>query len=334
VFPLRSVVDAMYSDHFRVIGETLASGSLLWPAVAMVLFAAALGPDRRWWPWSLAPVALLLSFAPSLALLVSREGLRDWSMFGVVVPLFILGLVWSSWRPLAARLSIWVDHADAPEAAAARVASRPTGRRRSLVLNAMAVVLLAWSTIAFIGDPLPAQIATSLPTYLGVRTAVEDVRVKMNLRIAIDAMDRHRAETGSYYGFDARTGGALESRLAWTDRRAAAATPMWVWIDEARGDLARVAALSESGNAFCLQRTDEALTFGAAKHSYGTLEGRQALGAAISSCGVMPWTRSAVEEPPWRTMCSDVDPSGGYVLCRMVQVLSVEQLRRTKPDGV
>ena len=81
----------------------LGSASLLWPAVGMALFGALLGTDRRWWPWALAPVAVLLSFAPATAALVGPEGLQDWSLFGAVLPLFLVGLVASAWHLLAAR---------------------------------------------------------------------------------------------------------------------------------------------------------------------------------------------------------------------------------------
>jgi len=105
LLPLRSVTDEMFQRHYEAIGGTVGSVSLLWPTIAMSVFAAILGPERRWWPWSLAPTAFLLSLGASLALIVGPEGLRDWSMFGAVLPLFCVGLLWSAWRPLAVRLT-------------------------------------------------------------------------------------------------------------------------------------------------------------------------------------------------------------------------------------
>jgi hypothetical protein len=194
--------------------------------------------------------------------------------------------------------------------------------------------LLAWSMIAFVGDPLPAQIATPLPTYLGMRSTVGDVRLKMNLELAIEAMDRYQVETGSYRGFDAEAGAALEPRLAWTDRRAIAAPPLWMWIVDSKDDIARVAGVSNSGHAFCLQRTETGLTLGSAMGTYGYMEGEQAVGAAIAACGQTAWSPARIQAPPWRTMCNGLDPQGGYLICRMVQTLNASTLRQTKPDGV
>jgi hypothetical protein len=335
--PLRSLTDEMFERHFEAIGWTVGSVSLLWPAVAMSVFAAILGPDRRWWPWSLAPAAFLLSLGPSLALMVGGEGLRNWSMFGAVLPIFLVGLLWSAWRPLAVQLTRVIAR-EAPTRDPTPIREmepiRPDRIRPTVVLHAVAVGMLTISMIAFHEDPLPAQIGTALPTYLGQRVVVSDLRLKLNLRLAIDAMDLYRAEFGSYRGFDAETGASIEPRLAWTERRTEAETPLWMWITPAADDVARVAGVSSSGNGFCLQRTADALTYGEASGGYGSFEGGQAMRAAVASCDQTPWSASAVQTPPIATMCDGIDPSGGYVICRMVQVLNVTTLRQTKPDGV
>lgn len=340
VIPIRYLTDVMFGRHFATIGGTYDSRSLLWPAVAMALFAAILGADRRWWPWALAPVALLLSFAPAAALLVGPEGILDWSLFGAVVPLFLVGLICSVWRPLASAITDRLGRhvSSAPEesvmVAPTSMASDLVRPRPATVLNTLAAAVLCLSLVVFVADPLPAQLGTALPTYLGQRALVDDVRVRMNLGMAMDAMDRYRAEAGGYRGFDAEAATVIEPRLAWTDRPGGAATPLWMWVVTARRDEARVAGLSMSGNAFCLQRTPEGLTTGMASGGLGAVTAIRALQLAVSACGERSWTSSAIQVPQVETMCNGLDRSGGYLICRMVQVLSVDILRQTKPEGV
>jgi hypothetical protein len=45
------------------------------------------------------------------------------------------------------------------------------------------------------------------------------------------------------------------------------------------------------------------------------------------------WSASAVQMPPFETMCDGLDPVGGYLICRMVQVNNQETLGRLKPIG-
>ena len=338
VLPIRSLTDATYGHHFASIGGTYDSRSLFWPAVAMALFAAILGPDRRWWPWALAPTALLLSLGPAAALLVGPEGIFDWSLFGAVVPFFLVGVAFSVWRPLAIAIGRRLGRNAPLTVPRERVVVHPTapppgsGRLRpGIVANVLAAAALCLSVIIFVADPLPAQVGTALPTYLGMRRSVGDLRVKMNLRMAVDAMDRYRSETGSYRGFDEDAGVELQPELAWTTTRRAAMTPLRVWIVDARSEVARVASVSDSGNAFCLQRTAAGLTYGTAMGTFGATEQAPALRSAIAACGQRPWSEASLQAPPWRTMCEGLDRDGGYLICRMVQVLNASQLRQTEP---
>jgi hypothetical protein len=52
---------------------------------------------------------------------------------------------------------------------------------------------------------------------------------------------------------------------------------------------------------------------------------------ALWACGSTPWSDTAVRMPDTASMCDGVDPSGGYLICRMVQVLITDTMRRTKP---
>ena len=67
----------------------------------MGTFGMLLGPhDRRWWP-ILVAIAFLLSAAPSMALLSAQDRFPTYAGFGLVVPLALVGLVGSAWRPVA-----------------------------------------------------------------------------------------------------------------------------------------------------------------------------------------------------------------------------------------
>ncbi|MDP9300379.1 MAG: hypothetical protein M3P43_05715 [Actinomycetota bacterium] len=337
------IVRGIFTRHFASLGGTTGATGFVVPAIAMVVFAAILGPDRRWWPWSLAPVALLLSAAPSLALAGGPHGLVDWSRFGLVVPLFAAGLVGSAWRPFAERVTRRIrstEPAPEPAPSAPGTAASPSSPvepdrvRPVVILSAVAVALLVVSLVMFRADPLPAQVGVALPTFLGERTLAQDVRTRMNLRLAITAMDAYREAHGTYRGFDGEMGNESQSLLAWTDGVPAQEMPhtlpsLQVGVLSATGDVARVVAFSASGNAFCLQRTPGGLTYGAGDGGRGSMFGT--VRDAIAGCAATAWSPAQVRMFSVATMCRDADPSG-YLICRMVQVIVTQTLQQTKPD--
>ena len=318
-------------------------GYLIPAAISMALFGMLLGTDRRWWPWSLVPTAVLLSMGPSAALVWGPERVTDWSFFGDVAPLVLLGLIWSVWRPVSLRLTSRFRRA--PEAAheatgppAPRAVTAPRARFATFELNAAAAALLVVSMVMFHADPLPVQVGTSLPTYLGERVQAQDVRTKLDLRQALATMDGFAAANGTYRGFDAKAGGAVDPSLAWSDGHLASndsepVRALTMSIESATGGTARIAALSESGTAFCIERTgDGSIRYGSGG---GEPEGERHLAAferAIVLCGSMPWSQAAVRMPDTTRMCDGLDPSGGYLICRMVQALIVDTMRRTQPS--
>ena len=85
---------AMLARHYAAIGGIpFTRWQILPAAFVMGAFGMLLGPDdRRWWPWILVATAFLLSAAPSMALLSAQDRL---------VPLALVGLVGSAWRPIA-----------------------------------------------------------------------------------------------------------------------------------------------------------------------------------------------------------------------------------------
>ncbi len=338
---------SVIARHFAPNGGGIGL-SIIPAATAMAAFGVLLSPNRRWWPWSLAPVAVLLSMGPSDALIVGPEHLLDWSQFGVAVPLALIGLVCSAWRPLVMRLTSKGDRAEAPETAAAKTPGRgveepvrPRRVRPVVVLNAVGAGMLMVSLVMFRADPLPIQIGVVLPTYLGERVTEQDVRTKMDLRQAMTAMDAYRSQHGTYRGFDAATGSAADSTLAWHDwpltADASGSVPVLTMsIVSASGRRARIAALSASGTAFCLERTGTGrLTLGSSigSEGFGAGDATKALRQAAAHCDSTPWTPAAIRPFPVASLCDGMAPYGSYLICRMVQALSVRIMRQTKPSG-
>ena len=91
------VAQGMLTRHIGGFGYEVDIVGIVPEAIAIAVFGALLGPDRRWWPWSLVPVAILLSAGPSDALIIGPEHVLNWYQFGVVLPLFAAGLIGSAW---------------------------------------------------------------------------------------------------------------------------------------------------------------------------------------------------------------------------------------------
>jgi hypothetical protein len=335
------VADWVFARHFGAAGGS----SQIWAAATpMVVFGFMLGPDRRWWPWSFAPIALLLSGGPSSAMLSGPARLVSSSQFGLAAPLAVIGIAWSAWRPLVDRMTAGVERAEgeemsAPgEAAGSGSKTRWTRIRPVVVLDALGAGLLAVAIVVFGADPLPAEQSAALPTYVGLRVAAADVRTKLDLRLAIAALDSFTAGHGDYTGFDAEAGAALEPSLAWQNGSRAFGFPgaipeLTMAIVSDTAARVRIAALSEGGGAFCLQRTPDGVTFGRSTRTAGAGRPRiRLLRQAIENCGATPWSASAVRISDSTHMCDGLDYYGGYVTCRMVQASVATTLRRTKPD--
>jgi hypothetical protein len=333
------VADWVFARHFGAAGGS----SQIWAAATpMVVFGFMLGPDRRWWPWSFAPIALLLSAGPSLAMFSGPARLVSWSQFGLAAPLAVIGIAWSAWRPLVDRMSARVERAEGEEtapgpAAGSGVKTRRTRIRPVVVLDALGAGLLAVAIVVFGADPLPAEQSAALPTYVGLRVAAADVRTKMDLRMAIAALDTFAAGHGDYTGFDAEAGAALEPSLAWQNGSSASEFPgaipeLTMAIVSDTAARVRIAALSEGGGAFCMQRTPDGVTFGRSTRTAGAGGRIRLLRRAIENCGATPWSVSAVRVPDTSGMCDGLDYYGGYVTCRMVQASVATTLRQTKPD--
>jgi hypothetical protein len=288
-------------------------------AMVMLVFGAMLGTDRRWWPWALVPVAVVLSLGPAMLVMSIPTALTAFSWFGGVLPLVCAGFVGSLWRPIAERFA-GRHAAERVPRATSTAAVRPT-----VVLNSNAVALHAISMLAVRTDPLPIQISTGLPTYLGERALADDVRTKMNLGIAIDAMEAYGAEHGSFMGFDAAAGERAASQLEWLD--GASKDPLVVGIVAADEASVRVVASSGSGKAFCMQAvtgpTGASVTYGSAGHDD--------VDRAMGRCGSTAWTPAAVRMFDVDAMCSGADDQV-IIICRAVQRL-IRTVLASPTDG-
>lgn len=277
-------------------------------ATLMLVFGAMLGTDRRWWPWALVPVAVVLSLGPAMLVMSIPTTLTAFSWFGGVVPLVCAGFVGSLWRPIAERFAGRRTTERAPRAPAA-TAVRPT-----VVLNSIAIALLAISMLAVRTDPLPIQISTSLPTYLGAREVAQDVRAKIDLGIAIDAMRAYHAEHGTFVGFNAAAGERAVSALDWQD--GASGDQLVVGIVAEEAGMARLVTSSGSGRAFCMQAVSgparASVTYGSARHDD--------VDRAMGRCGSTAWTPAAVRMFDVDAMCSGADDQV-IIMCRSVQRL-------------
>jgi hypothetical protein len=297
-----------------------------WLATAIiVLFGAMLGTDRRWWPWSLAPVAALLSLGPAMAVLAIPSRFTVWTWFGGTFALFIAGLVASSWRPL----SEWLAHRVGGSVERPAAAERPARRvRPAVVANALGAAVLLVSFLAARFDPVGTQISTTLPTYLGARILAEDVRAQHNLVDALAALEAHRADAGTYVGFDATDGAAAVPELAWADR--ASHEQLVVAIETARVDLARVVVRSGSGAVYCGAVTPSGTTSGRADREGDGIKAQVA--RAVAACDAEPLSAAAIPTIDVAGLCTLADPDG-IPLCRSVQELLARTLATPIPQS-
>ena len=277
-------------------------------AMVMLVFGAMLGTDRRWWPWALVPVAVVLSLGPAMLVMSIPTTLTAYTWFAGVVPLVCAGFVGSLWRPIAERFAGRHTGERAPRATSTSVV------RPRVVLNSIAVALLALSMLAVRTDPLPIQISTSLPTYLGARSTAFDVRTKMNLGSAIEAMQTYRAEHGTFSGFDAQAGEQAVPELDWAD--GASEDQLVVGVVAVDRNRAQILSSSPSGKAFCVQAVPspagETVTYGSAGHDD--------LDRAMGRCGSTAWTPAAIRMFDVDAMCAGADDQV-IVICRAVQMV-------------
>jgi hypothetical protein len=335
------LTDGMFDRHYAVLGGSLSSIGMVVPAaIAIAVFGSMLGTGRRWWPWILVPVAVLMSAGPSSAIIMGPERLQDWSRFGAVLPLFAIGLLGSMWRPLAERIGRRIRPQEMQDemsaTSAARIVAEPGHLRPTVVLNAVGAGILLVSLVIFRADPLPDQIGASLPTYIGARSSVADLRTRQLLRQALTGMDEYRREHGTYRGFDLAAAASIDPELTWQEGLPhSAAGPnipeLTMGIVGASSTRAQIVAVSLSGTSICIQRDGNGITYGSSPRIAWNTALPSGVSHAVAACGSRPWTDAALRPFPIGTMCVGLDRDSGYLICRMVQVIMTQTMERTGP---
>jgi hypothetical protein len=275
----------------------------------IALTAAMLGTDRRFWPWALVPAAILLSLGPTMAVAGIPARFVTLTWFAAVAPLGFGGMIGSLWRPIAMRLS------------GERTPTVRTPVRRPLrpvvVLHALAIGMLAASLIAVRNDPLPYQLAMGLPTYLGVRDAAFDTRTEMNLLLAIEALERHEAEHGSFAGFDVADGERLAPEMDWTDR-GRVAWPLRISLADVSRTQATVVVRSATGSVFCARTDGASATYGSAAPRGHGFRDPTVVSRAVAACDERTLTSDVVATVDLDAMCAVADEYS-LMPCRAVQ---------------
>lgn len=295
-----------------------------WLPIAVIAsFGVLLGPDRRWWPWALAPVAFLLSGALTDTIVNTLYRWDSFWRWGSTITLFAAGAIASGWRPLAHRIDRARGVATAPLQDPAETPEGPTRRvRPAAVANALAAALLMTCLIAARYDPLPVEISIALPTYLGARDAVADLQAKHRLDDALGVVEAYGAETGSLAGFDAAAGARALTSLRWVDGlplTAADQRPSLRTVSVlAAADGLRLLALSQGGHGVCVQARPE----GRATYGVSSVRGGWAttLADAVTHCTDRPFDADALRPFPIAALCDDVSDDA-IMICRAVQRL-------------
>ena len=170
-----------------------------------------------------------------------------------------------------------------------------------------------------------------LPTYLGARVRVDDLRTLMTLDRAAEAARAFRDRSGSFAGFGVEDGEAAASELLWTDELPAPDTSsepeLWVRIaasTERRVEL----VLAGPVTTYCVRIGDGGgSTFGTAVQGQESERVR----SAVARCGDQVWTDDLLEPFPVDGLCDGVvEPS--ITICRAVQEMLRERL--ASPTGV
>ena len=320
-----SVVAGSIAIVVMIIGRVEFAGyapgrmSLGVPLAVMALFGALLGPDRRWWPWSIVPVAVLLSMGPSMLLMGGVSRLVVFSWFGGVLTLVAAGLIGSMWFPLAFGRGSLAPLRPPPGPGRVRWV-RPTA-----MLHALAVVLVVVSMAMTAWDPVGVQLATALPTYLGVRERAQDAVAADQLRAAVTTIERHRAAAGTVGSFDLPTAQALAPELRWS--RHASPQVGVVVLDRATDRSVRLLTTSASGTAICVVMSPTGTTYGVARQPSAAA---QLMADARRHCGDAAFGPEVMPAPAVATLCDAADDQA-LPLCRSVQ-RRIDAMQRSVSD--
>jgi hypothetical protein len=193
----------------------------------------------------------------------------------------------------------------------------------------LASATVAVGTLMAALDPLPYVISTPLPTYLGARDRVVDLRSRLTLDQAFGVASRYRAANGSFEGFDAGVARRAAPELLWDDGLpsfdATFVPELTVHVLPAGRDRLRLLLIGPV-TTYCLGAAPGAApTFGSA----GAGSPYERAVAAVATCGGARWGEELFRPFPIETLC---EGTPDVILCRIVQ----QRLRAVlaSPTGV
>lgn len=291
-----------------VLGASLyLEGGWFIQGLVMVSFGLLLPVGRRRPLWTIAPVACLVSLGGATAIVGTLHDYTAFTYFRTAVPLALMGFAGAAASAFVARQR---GFPVAPHTERSR-------RIRSIsVAYGIGFGALAVTTVMVALDPLPFQLATPLPTYLGARTRVVDLRSRMTLDEALDVVAAYRTAHGSFEGFDAESASDLSPSLLWDDgvpgEAATFGSELTVRVVSSTDERIEL-VLVRPETTYCVRVST------GAHPTYGTaVTGRphhRAL-TAIGTCGVQSWTSELLRPFPIDGFCDDAPDT---VLCRMAQ---------------
>ena len=291
-----------------VLGASLyLEGGWFIQGLVMVSFGLLLPVGRRRPLWTIAPVACLVSLGGATAIVGTLHDYTAFTYFRAAVPLALMGFAGAAASAFIARQRGF--HVEPGTERSRRF--RPISIAYGIGLGALAVTM-----VMFAFDPLPFQLATPLPTYLGARDRVVELRSRLTLDEALGVAARYRAAHGSFEGFDAESASDLNPSLLWDDGVPGEAVTFGSELT------VRVVTSTDERIELVLVRpeTTYCVRAGTGAHpTYGTaVTGRPRHRAltAIGMCGVQSWTPELLRPFPIDGFCDDAPD---IVLCRMAQ---------------
>ncbi len=304
-----------------VIGASLyLEGGWFIQGLVMVSFGLLLPVGRRRPLWTIAPVACLVSLGGATAIVGTLYDYTAFTYFRAAVPLALMGFAGAAASAFIARQrGFQVD----PGSEGSR-RLRPISIAYGLGLGALAV-----TTVMFAFDPLPFQISTPLPTYLGARDRVVDLRSRLTLDEALAVAVGYRDAHGSFEGFDAASARESAPHLLWADglpaRRSTFVPELTVRVVDSTDERVDL-VLVQASTTYCVSTASGGEpTYGVARAGHP----RPRALLAIETCGAQPWTDELFTPFPIDGFCDDAPD---IVLCRMAQ----KQLRDiiASPTGI
>lgn len=303
-----------------VLGASLyLEGGWFIQGLVMVSFGLLLPVGKRRPLWAIAPVACLVSLGGATAIVGTLSDYTAFTYFRTTVPLALMGFAGAAATAFVARQ---------------RGLHEGSGSERSRRFRSISIAygaglgVLAVTAVMFAFDPLPFQISTPLPTYLGARDRVVDLRSRMTLDEALGVAARYRAAHGSFEGFDAEWARESAPHLLWDDGLPPPASTfgpeLTVRVMDA-SDRRVELVLVQNSTTYCVRAASGAdPTFGVARAGHPRPRALQ----AAQTCGAQPWTDELLRPFPIDGLCDDAPD---IVLCRMTQKILRDII--TSPTG-